>query len=102
MAKIFRDSYSPIEIELENNNGEIVKIQSRFVASKDAIEIEKLTKDFNDKKLEMTLTEFIIKTMIVRFGNDTDFWTQFSTDMLQSVAEYYVDESKKKPQIKTG
>jgi hypothetical protein len=102
MAKLFKDAFTPIEIDIESIKGEKFTIQSKFVSADNTNEFERFSKNYIEKKIDITNTDYIYKMMTLRFGNDDNFWSQFSTDLLKDVADYYSDEAKKKSSIKAN
>lgn len=109
---IIEDIYEPIKFGMKNSKGEIFECQSRFRSTEENIKIEKLMqpaiphydKDdnlINEKEVNETKSERVIKAMILFAGKDFNFWSQFSDNALSQtiskISEMENEKYKKKP-----
>lgn len=95
--KIFREKYTPEDIEINNLAGEKFVLKSKFLSSKQTRDVEKMMA--ND---DMFNIDKIHKMMIMMFGKDTEFWAQFSMDLLADISKYMADKTKKNSEITVG
>lgn len=108
--KTFKDAFIPEEFKIENNKGEEFIVKTQFISSSKSKELEvlsrKLIPEFDDNgrlinkfDKDETSIDVIHNIMIARCGQDKKFWSQFSTDLLSSIAISFSEDSKKKSQI---
>ena len=95
--KIFEENYKPIEISVKNIEGKEFNLKSLFQTAKETRKVEEIMKDEN-----MFNTDKILSMMTFLFGNNEDFYKQFSLDLLSKVAEFIQEENKKKQDKVTG
>lgn len=93
---VFKRTFVPIEADIENIKGEVVKLVSNKVMTSDVTdELERFGLDTEGK----TGTEIILDQMIFVFGKDKEFYRQFDTGVLFNVVRW-VSDSIVKPDTK--
>ena len=92
--KQFKENFKPIEIELVDIDGNAHELKTVFLPSEKVKEIEQITDAYI--AAEKGHTEFIHKTMSIRFGKKETFWGKFSNDLLKDVVLYLKEEQEKK------
>lgn len=81
----FKRSFAPIEAEVENVKGEIVKLSSSLVFTPDVTNrLEAMALDTVGK----TGSEMVIEQMVFVFGNKPEFYSQFEVYLLLEVMKY--------------
>jgi hypothetical protein len=97
--RVFEEKYDPIEYTIKNKEGQAFVIQSRQFTLGDLEEIEQMTKQLNDQKIDNT--EYLWKTLQKVFGKDEKFWKQFSMRLINELTEIAIKEVVKKNNQKT-
>jgi hypothetical protein len=89
--KQFKENFEPIELELINKAGESFVIKSKFLTSAEANEVQKIMRDES-----VTLIDRCLKSMVIWFGENAEFYNQFSIELLTDVAKHMRDIKTKK------
>ncbi len=95
MKKTFKRNSRPIEIEIEDVDGELHVLNSRIVfTNKNTAKIEEIV-----FQKDVSWTTKITEQMILIFGRDEEFYNKFETVMLGEVIQFVSEQiynSKKK------
>ena len=91
MSKLFKESFIPISIEVENIKGEKFTLKTQFNDVSDTKKVESMIRN-----IDILQTEKIIEIMTTVFGETPEFFEQFSIQLLTDISKYIAEETKKK------
>jgi len=93
MSKKVYKNPSPLELDIENIDGEVVTLVAKPMTPELTESLEGI---LADKKEDVSATHLVIKQMSLIFGKAEDFYNQFDYGLLNNILSDVSDEYKKK------